>query len=275
MPFTLVIYSQSQSASGYTFFKPLTDQSQTPIGNGISTPAGYNSLLGGYVVGANAARGRISAPSLRKWANYYIAPADAAANPSTSPPFQYLGYENIVPITVGDELDFEIDNSANSERDFGFVWLGTGSIDPTPGTVFTAEFTSSTTLTANAWTLGSLTATTPLEAGLYQIVGMFAHFNGGVAARLVFPGALAAIRPGVIASSTSAKQMPPAFRYAELGLWGIFQGAVLPQVEFLGTAATTSERVYLDLVKGPTGLTAAAAAQQMFGPLFTQHAQTG
>lgn len=269
MPFTLVAFSQAKAANGLTFFTPLSDQSMSPVGNGISTPAGYNVVLGAYAVSANCARAQLQAPSLRKWATHYVAPVDAAANPPANPAFQYYGFDSGLPVTVGDELDFFIDNLNNNQRTYGLLWLGTAPISPVEGTIFTAEFTSSTTLTANAWTLGSLTASTPLEAGLYQVVGMWAHFNGAIAARLVYPGALNAIRPGVIASQTPNLQMPPTFRFGELGIWGIFQGAVLPQVEFLGTAATASERVYLDLVKGPTGLSAAAAAQQIFGPLFS------
>lgn len=268
MPFTLVMFSQAKACNGFTFVLPATDGSMTPVGNGISTPAGYNTVLGAYALSANAIRARLVSPSLRKWANQYIQPVDAAANPPASPAFQYYGFDSGLPITVGDELDFEIDNGNNNQRTDGLLWLGAAPVTPVEGKMFCAEFDSTTTLTANTWTLGSLTPVTSLEAGLYQIVGMYAHFNGAVAARLVFPGALNAIRPGVIASQTGNLQMPPTFRWGELGIWGVFQGAVLPQVEFWGTAATTSERIWLDLVKGPTGLTAAAAAQQMFGPLF-------
>ena len=269
MPFTLVIYSQSQAANGYTFFKPLVDQSQSPTGNGITTPVGYNKLFAGYVQGASAVRGRISSPSLRKWANFYVAPADNAANPSANPPIQIIDYETTLPITEGDELDFEIDNGNTSERDFGFAWLAAPPLQEITAKIFTVEATGSTTLTANAWSLVPLTFTTSLEAGLYQIVGLYAHFGGAIAARFVFTGALAAVRPGVIASSTANKNMPLVFRYGLLGLWGVFHSASPPQIECLGTTATASQRFFIDLIKGPTGIGQVQANPQSFGAVFS------
>ena len=249
--------------------KPLTDTSQTPVGNGILTPAGYNQILAGYVVGANAARGLISSPKLRQWANFYVSPADAAANPTANPPFNIVDMETALPVTVGDELDFQIDNGNNGEWDFGLAWIGGPPVQNVTGKIFSVEALGSTLLTADQWTPVSLTFQTSLEAGLYQVVGMYAHFNGAIAARYLFPGALAAIRPGVIAASTGAKAMPLAFRYGQLGIWGVFQAAAPPQIECLSTAATSSERFILDLIKGPTGLSNAAISPTDFGPPFS------
>jgi hypothetical protein len=219
-------------------------------------------------VGANVSRARITAPSLRKWANYYVDPVDAAANPTSSPPFYWRDYEDALPVTVGDKLDFEIDNAANSELDFGLVWLGTGPIIPVKGKVFTVEADATTTLVPGAWTPAPILFDTSLEAGLYQVVGLYAHFTGAIAARFLFPGALNALRPGVIASTTGSKTMPTAFRFGEIGIWGAFQAAAPPQMECLGTAAATTERFYMDLVKGPTGLQAASITPTNMGTLF-------
>jgi hypothetical protein len=204
-------------------------------------------------MGANAANAQLVAPSLRKYATHYVFPVDAASNPASNPPLEYMGFYNPLPITTGDLLQGLVDNSNNSEYDLVAVWLCNSQRRPVTGQIFTAWAKSSTTITANAWTLGQLSMQTTLEEGTYAIVGMYVHFNGALLARLVFPGVANAIRPGVIASTSATKFMPLIFRYGRLGVWGTFDAAVLPQVEFLGTAATTSENVYLDLVKLTVG----------------------
>jgi hypothetical protein len=205
-----------------------------------------NYISAGYACGAHAARACFQSPSLRRLAYYYIAPCDAAANPSTATPWAE-NFLDPVPVTVNDELDMFVDNVNNNEATFGLGWLTTGPLTQVGGQIFTVEATGSTTLTANAWTAVPLTFSTSLEFDQYDIVGLWAHFNGAVAARVLIPGF--PWRPGVIASTTSAKMMPRAFRYGYLGVWATFAQTTPPQIECLSTAATASERFYLDLVK--------------------------
>jgi hypothetical protein len=254
MGWTLLAYDATLSATPLTKLNAITDQSQTIINNGYLIPPAYPNLAAAYAVGAHVDLAQLQAPSLRKYATYYIAPVDAAANPTDNPPFEYMGFYNPLQMTIGDELDAYVSNGANQEHDEVLVWLSNGKINPVSGPMFTVYCTSTTTLTADAWTLGQLSPQTTLEEGVYAVVGMHAHFNGAIAARLVPPGNLSTTRPGCIAASDNDAPMPLIFRNGRLGEWFRFDAAIFPQIEFLGNAATTSERVHLDLVKLSTGL---------------------
>jgi hypothetical protein len=255
MGWTLAAYdSNVTGTAAFVQINALTDQSQTIINNGFLIPPAYPRLAAAYLVGAHADIGLLTAPSLRKYANYYISPADTAANPTDNPPFEYMGFYNPLPMTIGDRLEADVLNNTNTEHDEILVWLSDGKITPVFGPYFTVYCTSTTTLTADQWTLGSLTPQTSLEEGVYAVVGMHTHFNGAIAARLVPPGNLSTTRPGCIAASDSDAPMPLVFRNGRLGEWFRFDAAIFPQIEFLGNAATTSERVFLDLCKLSTGL---------------------
>lgn len=262
MPFTLAAYYATLQANGLTQLNALGDQSLNVINNQFQITPSYSKLAAGYVCSANAIEGELVSPSLRKYANYYIAPCDAAANPSANPPFEYMGFYNPLKITTGDLLQMLVDNANNSQVTKGLVWLCNDPVQPVRGEIFPVYCTSTTTLTAGAWTLGTLTPQTTLEEGIYAIVGMHVHFNGAVAARLVFPGSMNAMRPGVIAASTAAAPMPLCFRHGRLGDWGHFEASVFPQMEFLGTAATTSEKIHLDLIKLSIGAQAGPPGYQ-------------
>jgi hypothetical protein len=246
MGFTTIAWYKSLAATGLTALSYITDSSMTPTGVGYVVPSGMNYLAAGYAMSAHAARGCFQSPSLRKLAYYYIAPADAAAAPSTATPWAE-NFIDPVPVTVNDELDAYLDNGGNSEASFVVGWLSSGPLAQVTGQIFTVEATGSTTTVAGAWTPVPLTFSTSLEFDQYDIVGLWAHFATGVAARVLIPGF--PWRPGVIASSTANKMTPRAFRYGYLGVWATFAQTTPPQIECLSAGVTTSERFYLDLVK--------------------------
>jgi hypothetical protein len=249
LPFTMAAYHASAARTGLTAVNALSDQSLNILNNQFQVPSGFSNLAAAYCMGASAIEGQLVAPSLRKYATHYIAPCDAAANPSANPPFEYLGFYNPLPITTGDLLQGLVDAAGATEYDTILIWLANQARQPVKGQFFTAKVSSSTTLTAHTWNIGSLSFDTTLEEGIYAIVGCHVHFNGGIAFRFVFPGVANAIRPGGMAATTAAAPMPLVFRNGRLGVWGVFDSAVIPQMEFLGTAATTSEKIHVDLCK--------------------------
>jgi hypothetical protein len=231
------------------------------INNDIQVTAFFSNLAAAYCLGATAVNARLVAPSLRKYANHTIFPIDYAATPSTATPFEYMGFYNPLPITTGDLLEADVDTHGSTEYDTIAAWLSQGKIAPCTGQVFTARATMTSTLTAHKWSIASpLVFETTLEEGIYAIVGMAYESATGILARLVFPGVANAVRPGCIAQTTVAKQLPLCFRYGRLGVWGLFDAAVLPQIEVLATSADTSEEVILDLIKLTIGSQAFAAA---------------
>ena len=257
---TQVAYHSTAARSGLTIVNALADQSYNIIGNRFQVNSQFSKFAAAYAGGAVARNALLTAPSLRKYAPVNIAPLDSAAVPSAPTPFEYLGFYNPLPITTGDQLEADFDNENTSEYDTVLVWFEKNARMPVKGEIFTVRGLGSTTLTAHAWTLLPFVLDNSLEEGIYAIVGMAVHTAHCIAARLVFPGVANSVRPGCIGQQADNAIMPKVFRYGRLGVWGLFDAAVQPQLEVLSTTADTAEIVWLDLVKLTIGSQAMAVA---------------
>jgi hypothetical protein len=287
MVFHLAGWSLSITTSSLSALNALTDQLLTiRQTTDIAVPP-LNKIIFAYGDGNFLQRLRIEAPSLVSNQVYaQIEPLDNAVASAGSPiPIADLTdypYE----LAVGENLEAKVITGATAAQTTVLVglsdgifpqdpriqpmvpntrsWLSTppGAFPPIPsllaaqgaiGRMSTARATGTATLTANAWTNVVLTFDQAFPAGDYAIVGMRARSASSLAARLVVKGLN--WRPGCIAAAgattapTQLDGMPNLFRYGHLGVWGYFNNATPPDVEFLSGAADTAEVVYLDVVK--------------------------
>ena len=246
--FTLIGWQRNVNTGGVlTEIGALADQHVRVEENNIIVPRNMNSLLAAYHGAANATLAQLASPALRRVLLLDIAPINVGAEPLSPPPFVNKFYS---PITLDEDEALRAlvaGSEAAAERKVVLAWLGDGPQSPVSGEIFTVRATGATTLTAYAWSNVALTFTQTLPAGRYAVVGMKAESAGCIAARLVFVGGM--WRPGCIGSDHVSDLSPEIFRHGALGVWGEFEHAQPPTVDFLSISADTSQVVYLDLVK--------------------------
>jgi hypothetical protein len=248
MPITLVGWCQSQNTGGVlTLFNALSDPHVRVEGTNVIVPAGMNQLLGAYAGGASITLARLASPSLARIVNQDLSPLNVGAEPTVPTPYLDM-FENPIALEATEALRaYAAGSESAAEYKTILAWLGSGPVTPYRGTYRTVRATSSTTLSAYAWTNGTITFDQTLPAGRYQVVGMRAVSNGLIAARLVIPGF--AWRPGVVGFDAVGDVEPLRFRYGNMGILGEFTHDSPPSVDFLSVSADTSEVVFLDLVK--------------------------
>jgi hypothetical protein len=247
MAFTLVGWSQSQDTGGVlTYVNALADQHVRVEGQNIIVPRGMNYLGAAYAVGATVTNARIESPSLRRVVNIDLANIDVAAMPSS--PYNFVPwFGNPLELDEDEGLRALVSESAaGAEQDTVLAWLTDGKLEPVAAPIYTVRASSSTTLSAYAWTNCSLSFAQTLPSGRYQVVGMHALSTGAIAARIVFVGGV--WRPGCICHQSVGNRILNHFRYGYLGVWGEFEATQPPTVDFLSASADTSETVFLDLV---------------------------
>jgi len=253
-------YQAAVNSTTFVAVNTVTDQvlTQNTAGNAYQVPSGLNYLAGAYGDGADLTGFQIQTPSLLQKLGFYhsIEPVDntAAAVISTSIPFTDM-FDHPLSLAVAENLQAAVTTSGSST-----VWLtvflesspmGNKLANPVPANaqVETILATSSTTLTAHAWSLCTLTLAQQLQAGTYALVGMRAESAKCLAARVAFAGG--GFRPGCIGANSvygmDSGAPPGRFRYGNSGVWGYFNNQTIPQIEFFSSAADTSETVFLDV----------------------------
>ena len=256
---TMVAYHSTAARPGLTIVNALGDQSYNIINNRFQINSAFSNLAAAYAGGAVARNALLTCPSIRKTAPYNICPLDSSATPSSPIPYEYLGFCNPFPITTGDLLEADFDNQNTSEYDTVLAWLERNPRQPIKGQIDTVRATATVTALADVWTYGPFVFDNTLEEGIYAIVGMEAESAHLIAARLVFPGVANSVRPGCIGKTSAANLGHFIFRYGRLGVWGLFDAAVQPQVEYLVSSQDTSETLWLDIVKLTIGSQAMGA----------------
>lgn len=245
MPFTLVAFVETQGGGTLLNIAGLADPHVRVSGDDIYIPDELPFLLGYYTVGVYMTAARFESPSLRRLANIDVCGYDTGAEPG-SPPLMHPLLSNPKTLEGSEGFNLKATISPGSYV-VGLAWLSSGPVTKPTGEIFTVLATSSTTLTAYAWSNGALTFATTLPRGRYQVVGMRAKSTGLIAARLVFPGQ--AWRPGCIGNDADTDIEAQCFRAGEMGVWGEFDHDLPPTVDFLSVSADTAESVWLDLIK--------------------------
>ncbi len=270
----LIAFSQSQNPTAFTKENFVADATVTPVGTNLVQVPATNLLVASYAYGTILTRYQISAPSLKS--NRVPIEIDQVDTTATAPgpsivggngAFQFFN-DTPIPLSPGESLEVDVITTGGvaAQSTIG-IWLDNGLPDTVTGPLLAGvRATSSTTLTANAWSAATLTFDNPLPIGSYAIVGMVAISATGVLARCALPGfpwrmgAICEIAPptsGAATAANTAIQRPDQFRLGRFGTygqgayhsWGAFISTSPPQVEFLALAADTSETVLFDLVK--------------------------
>jgi len=247
MPFTLVAFTESQDSAVLVNIAAVADAHVRVTGDDIYVPSALPNLAGYHFCGANFTQGQVASPSLRLTCNHDVDQADLADEPGSPPNFQDL-FESPTPLEGSEALNtLMAEDAAGASRVNALVWFTAGPIAPVTGPIYTVRATSSTTLTANAWTNGALTFSQTLRRGTYQIVGMRAQSTGLRAARLVTPGET--WRPGVIGCDADSDLDAQRFRRGKPGVMATFAHDAPPTVDFFSASADTAEVVLLDIIK--------------------------
>jgi len=246
MPFTLCAFYESTTAAKTTYaINALSDPHVRISDDDLWIPSLLPMLAAYYALGATLTLARLESPTLRTLTPIDVIPFDLSTEPESPPNLVYQGHAPKL-VGGGEALNLKVTDST-ADLIYGLVWLCDGPLTPVVGEIFTVKATATTTLTAKAWTNGSLTFAQTLPKGRYQVVGMRAKSAGLIAARLVFPGY--AWRPGCIGNDAYNDKINSEFRFGRMGVWGEFDHDVPPTVDFLSISADTSEEVWLDLIK--------------------------
>ncbi len=206
-----------------------------------------------YALGLTVTRVRISAPRLRPITRPVIQPVDASATPTEN--LRVVEYFRH-PITFNPVEEVQMlvtKTSALAEQDYVVLTVGDSQRNVPQGDMYTLRVTSTNGVVVNVWNPAALTADDTLQVGRYSIIGLRVNNVGGVAARLIFPGApvaggLPQIRPGVIATQNNAAEGYYYFRYGLMGEYGQFESFALPQIEVLGNPPAAATEGFFDIV---------------------------
>lgn len=250
MAFHLVFYSGTV-ANATTALTPLT-----PVSDPVSFTSGnqlflgpLSNFIGGYVLGNAAKRAQFSTPSLLSLSPYEANPIDANATPS-SPVALQLNPTNPIKLVSGEPLTVSTTNDAatGATTMSAVAFLSDGAIAPVNGNIIRWRATATTPATGYAWGNATLTFSTSLAEGTYQIVGARVEAAHGIAYRFVFQNS-ASIRPGGLCVGSAAALDYPAFRNGMLGAYGTFTNLTPPTVDFITDGTSDTADIYLDLIK--------------------------
>lgn len=248
MPFSTLVYSASLANGTVLQALPsVVDAVYRQQGNGYIVDATLNKLGMASYVAVNGLRAQVQSPTLRQILNKEVRPIQKSMPTGLTTLKLDWFMDAPIPLGVNEELDFYEEHSTATAQVWGMVNLVDNPVQKVNGPYFSALFTGSTTLTANAWTLVPLTSDQQLPPGTYDVVGARCESSGLIAFRLVFTTQV--FRPGGIGSQVPDAIEPPQQRKGNSGLWGSFPFNQIPYVECFSASGDTSELVYLDLIK--------------------------
>lgn len=246
MAFHLATYQATVDGSGgFTRVNAVNDPGMTISNNGYLLPSDHQCLFA-YAQGATMNRTRIVSPTLLSNYPPLIRPVTVGAVPPTDPNVAVF-LDSPIRLPAGESVTVETVNGASEAT---YVALGiTPQLQPAPrGEIKILRGTASTTLTANTYTLLSVTWDHSLQTGIYHVVGAEVTSTTAIFFRLLFTGQ--AMRPGAMGNATIGLRPHAIFQQRfVLGSWGSFRQDQMPQIEVMGTAGDTAETVHLYLVK--------------------------
>lgn len=218
------------------------------IQNGHFMPQKDMFIQAAYAGAASINRARFISPTFRQITTPWIRPVNAAIVPTDEANFaNYLA--NPLRIRGLEELQLEgTQTSGGAAVIVGVACVSSGPLTPTPaGDIFTMRGTGTTTVTAGAWSLVTVTWQDTLPTGLYAVVGCNFIGTTCIAGRLVFEEQWE--RAGGLGQSLATGAGPRWFDKGGLGIWGRFNANRMPSVEFLCNAADTAQEIYLDFIR--------------------------
>lgn len=264
MAFHTVAFSSSNGTSGATTFIQTTftaDAIVPTLNNGLQVPKQLNRLAFVAGLGTSLCGIRAQTPAFLPYPWPVFSPVNRGSAFET-PVRSWDGFKSPLPLNPTDELDiYTAQNSGSSETEYVFVSLSDGQIHPAPaGRFFTVHATGSTTVTAAAFSLCSMTFDQAIPAGLYAVVGARA-FGATCKAFRLAPAMEPLWRPGGTGVTAYDAMDPPGQRgyiydgqvVAPWGVWMSFYQNVPPQLDMFCTSADTAQELWLDLIQISAG----------------------
>lgn len=201
-----------------------------------------------YMLSPNGTLAQISQPHLRQVALPAVTPIDIGTTPTTI----YAMREYLPPflkLPMNDEITIlQSDNAGAGIQKYGFLGLIDRDVRNVPqGEIYTLRATASITSGNKVWGTGTFAFDQTIPYGTYSVVGMDVIGAGLIAARLLFPSG--GPRPGCIARTAESIKPYDFFRMGRLGEWGRFNTTAPPSVQLFGSAAPTTQQIFLDVVK--------------------------
>lgn len=206
-----------------------------------------------YGLGLTMTRVRVSTPRLKPIVRPVINPVDQAATPTENIRIFDYWRHPILLNPVEEVQMLRTNTTAVAERDHVVLTVGDNNRNVPQGDLYISRWTTTFTPTANSWSTGTISADDTLQAGRYSIIGMRVNNVGGVAARLIFPGAPIAgaipqIRPGVKVDQGNAPEGTYWMRFGMLGEYGQFESFAAPALEIMAAVAAANPEVFLDII---------------------------
>lgn len=217
------------------------------LNSGFQVPT-LNKIMAAFAISAHAQRLQLQAPSMRSFPYPDYVPVNRGTV-FESPVRGFVAPQYPVPLNYTEELDaFAENNNSAAETMYAAVIFCDGPVAPAPaGRAFTVHGTSSTTLTAGAFTSFAPVLDQSLPAGQYALIGARAYSATALFFRII-PAMGPLWRPGSVAVQAYDGMGADGARMGGWGTWLVFQQNVAPSVEIFATSADTAEEVWLDLV---------------------------
>lgn len=249
---TVIAYQEAgKGAAGEDNIAGVPDQ-HVRVDGDIIYMAEFNNIVGVYAGGTTLITGaRLESPSLRRLANYEVAPVEVQIEP-TGADIITLHPLSPLPLETNEGLEALVRVSADASADLGFVavLLATGVLPEESGEIFHVRATATLpAATASIWQNSEITFDNPLPVGRYALMGANVVTADGMAFRFVPIGE--AYRPGGICVSANGVKSHDLQRNGGLGIWCEFDQLTPPSIEVVNseTATATAVVMILDLIK--------------------------
>lgn len=232
----------------------LTNAKLNAVEDGQYTIANSNFLLNerhivqrAYCLSNGGIDARIVVPSMRAVTLPRVHPIDKNTAPANDP--SVLRYRDNGPALLASEgVSMEMSTDATGTvASYGLLWVAPRFAEAPRGPVFTLKATASIVATVGTWGRGSMTLENDLPSGNYAVIGMDCQGANALAMRLRFPGGT--MLPGVLAEQADGEFLTDHQRFGRMGLFGIFNSVQLPTLEVMAFGTTTTQTVYLDIVR--------------------------
>lgn len=225
-----------------------------PRQNGHFFPQIDVNLYAAICYGTDLQRVRLSTPRLRQISNVFLRPLQPSlvgANDSNVCQF----FDRPLYLRRQEEIVVEAlhDAGVNQQITVGLFVApspspgASGLIDVPSGEKYRIRATSTTAVTANAWSDLTYTLDQQLPVGTYSVCGVEHSSANGQLFRCVFDQQY--WRPGAPSLSDVNQRLPYPWLEGLLGEWGRFSTYSTPRIEVLANAADAVHEVYFDLVQ--------------------------
>jgi hypothetical protein len=204
-------------------------------------------LLSAYAGGVGIANPSLKSPKLNQFSPLYIGPQSLTETIADGllhavwpyRPFTFRNQEEVTAVS---------DNTNAGAQNQVIIANFSNGIDAIPpGEELFVKFTSTTTASANLWTLLTITLSQALPEGVYAMIASELFSTTGVYHRWTFWGQF--YRPGFPSVNlASGRQFPPVYTLQQ-GKMGLFSNVTLPNIEAFCSAADASFTGYMRCIK--------------------------